>query len=289
MAYTGLQPITQTLSTSQQFFSGDGSTQQFTLQQAVGKASDIVVVVGGSIKVPTSDYTALGGFLIFTSAPPMGTNNISVQFLAGALQTLYVTANTFVLGSNVNPSISGIGATTTGIYWPSTTSLGITVNGQNTVLFSSTPASTSTTSGALQVKGGVGITGATYIGGQLNLVGGQNSTGQSSGALVISGGIGMTGSMYMGGGLSVGGGLTVAGSFNTTSTNSLTVNTPFLFLANTNVSNAIDEGWVGQYENTDNIVRYTGMYRAASDGRFRVFSNLTVTPTTLIVLSLIHI
>jgi len=282
MAYTGLQPITQTLSTSQQFFSGTGSLNSFTLQQAVGQSSDIIVSVGGTLQVPTVNYTASGTSLTFITTPGAGTNNISVQFLAGALNTIFLTANTFVLGTNVAPSISGVGATTTGIYWPSTSSLGVTVSGTNTVLFASGTTASSTTTGALQVKGGVGITGAAYVGGVLNLVGGQNSTGISSGALVVSGGIGASGSMYLGGSMTISGGLTVAGSFNTTSTNSLVVNTPFLFLANTNVGNAVDIGMIGTYENADSVPRYEGLYRTAADGRFRLFTNLTVAPTTLV-------
>ena len=282
MAYLGLQPLTQSLATSQQFFSGDGVTQQFNLQQSVGRASDLVVTVNGNPSVPTTNYTASGGALVFTSPPSAGVNNISVTFLAGALNTINLTANVFVLGTNVAPSISGLGATTTGIYWPTTSSLGIVTSGQQAVLFSSTLAATSTSTGALQVKGGIGVSGAAYVGGVVYATSGTTSTGTTSGALVVTGGIGATGSMNLGGSMTISGGLTVAGSFNTTSTNSLVVNTPFLFLANTNVTNAVDIGVVGQYENSDLIVRYSGLYRTAADNRWRLFSNLITQPGTTI-------
>ena len=157
MAYVGIQPITQTLATSNQFFSGDGTTVNFTLQQSVGRASDLIVQVGSTLQVPFTNYVAAGSSLTFVTAPTAGTNNISVTYLAGALNTINLTANVYPLGTNVAPSISGIGASTTGIYWPTTTSLGVTAAGQNTIVFSGTPTATSTTSGALQVKGGVGI------------------------------------------------------------------------------------------------------------------------------------
>jgi hypothetical protein len=98
---------------------------------------------------------------------------------------------------------------------------------------------------------------------------------------VVSGGIGVSGALNVGGSMIVSGGLSVAGSFNTTSTNSLTVNTPFLFLANTNVGDAIDQGFVGTY-NDGVSQRYTGLYRAQSDGRYKLFTNLTNQPSTLV-------
>jgi len=281
MAYLGLQPITQTLATSGQFFSGDGVTQQFNLQQSVSKANDLIVVVGSTIQVPGVNYTATGTSLIFTSAPTAGTNNISVSFLAGALNTTYITANLFPLGTNVAPSISAIGATTTGLYWPSTSTVAITASGNVAATFSGAGTATSTTSGAVRVSGGLGVTGATYIGGALNVVNGTASTNSASGALVVTGGVGIGGSMYLNGSATISGALTVAGAFNTTATNSLVVNDPFLFLANTNVGNAIDIGVIGTY-NDGVTQRYTGTFYAQSDGRWRVFSNLATPPTTLV-------
>jgi hypothetical protein len=96
----------------------------------------------------------------------------------------------------------------------------------------------------------------------------------------VSGGLGVSGDQYLGGTMTIAGGLTVAGAFNTTATTSLTVNTPFVFLANTNVGDAIDQGFVGTYN--DGTQRYTGLYRAQSDGRFRLFTNLDNQPTTLV-------
>ena len=281
MAYLGTQPVYQTIATSSQQFSGDGTTVQFFLAQNVSKASDIIVIVGNTIQIPGTNYTAQGFTLQFTSAPTVGTNNITVTYLAGGLQTVNIQANTFPTGSNASPSINGAGATTTGLYWPSATQLAVTASGNSIVSFTSATTSTSATTGALQVRGGVGITGATYIGGVLNLVGGQNSTNQSTGALVVSGGVGVSGTMYIGGSMTIAGAFTVAGAFNTTATNSLVVNDPFLFLANTNVGNAVDIGVAGTY-NPGDVQRYTGIYRTAADGRWRLFSNLVTPPGTTV-------
>ena len=85
MAYIGLRPVTQTLSTATQYFNGDGTTLQFTLQQSIGKASDVIVAVGNSLQIPGTDYTATGTALIFNTgkAPTAGTNNVSITFIVG--------------------------------------------------------------------------------------------------------------------------------------------------------------------------------------------------------------
>jgi hypothetical protein len=283
MAYIGLQPVTQTLSTATQLFNGDGTTLQFTLQQGIGKASDIVVAVGSTLQIPGNDYTATGTALIFNAgkAPTAGTNNVSVTFISGSLQTLYVTANAYPTGNTVSPAIYSVSAAATGIYWPSATALAFTASGNTRVTVSDAASgvATSTSTGALRVSGGMGVTGTSYANAVV-VVGGAPSTSTASGALQVQGGLGVTGAMYLGGTMTISGGLTVAGAFNTTSTNSLVVNTPFLFLANTNVGDAVDQGFIGTYN--DGVQRYTGLYRAQSDGRYKLFANLTNPPTTLV-------
>ena len=56
--------------------------------------------------------------------------------------------------------------------------------------------SSSTTTGALTVYGGLGITGNAFIGGTTNITSSQTSTSTSSGALVVTGGVGIGGSLY---------------------------------------------------------------------------------------------
>jgi hypothetical protein len=283
MAYVG-QPLgSRTLSTASQRLSGDGVSLSFILDQAVGKASDLILHVGGTYQVPEADYTANGLNLIFSAgnAPASATNNISVVFVAGSLTTIYLDSNAFPTGNTVSPSIYATTASATGIYWPSTTSLGFSVSGNARVIVSDAAqgVTTSTGTGALRVTGGIGATGAIFAN-TVTIVAGEQSTSTTTGALQVQGGIGATGSMFLGGSMTVSGGFTVAGSFNTTSSSSLTVNTPFVFLANTNVGDAIDQGFVGTYN--DGTQRYTGLVRTQSDGRFKLFTNLDSQPSTLV-------
>lgn len=67
-------------------FSGTGSETNFTLAAGPGSAEALIVSISGVIQAPTVDYTVAGTTLTFTSAPPLGTNNITVQsFSAGSL------------------------------------------------------------------------------------------------------------------------------------------------------------------------------------------------------------
>ncbi len=76
---------------------------------------------------------------------------------------------------------------------------------KGSVLVDETTTSTSTTTGALRVGGGVGIVGNTFIGGTGNIAGvlsatsGTASTSTTSGALVVTGGAGISGAVFIGG------------------------------------------------------------------------------------------
>jgi hypothetical protein len=59
--------------------------------------------------------------------------------------------------------------------------------------------STSTTSGAVQIKGGVGITGAMYVGESVNATSLIPSTNTTTGSLIVSGGVGVSGALNVGG------------------------------------------------------------------------------------------
>jgi hypothetical protein len=57
--------------------------------------------------------------------------------------------------------------------------------------------SSSTSTGSLQVAGGVGISGNAFIGGTVSITNTTNSTSTTSGALIVSGGVGIGGSLYV--------------------------------------------------------------------------------------------
>jgi hypothetical protein len=168
MAYIGLAPVTNFLTTFSERYSGDDSTVQFILSRSVSRAEDLEVFVGSAQKLP-SEYTAVGTELTFNDAPATGTDNITVIYRAGALQALDTTRIGNPAGSAASPALFFNNGTNTGIYWPSSTSLAVATQGVRRIEVSSTTASTSTTTGALQVVGGIGLTGNLYAGGVVRL------------------------------------------------------------------------------------------------------------------------
>ncbi len=280
MAYLGLQPQQKTLGTSTEQLTGNGVDFEFTLNRGVSKAADILVFVGNVAQVPEVDYTASGRTLLFT-AQPANTAPISINYKAGALTTLFVDANSYPVGSTTNPSIRSTDASSTGLYFPSTTSVGVTVSGNTRLTVIDSPTATSTSTGAVRIVGGVGVTGAVYTGGVVRVTDTTDSVSTVTGALTVSGGAGIAQSVYIGGGLQVAGDFTVAGQFTTTGSDSLVLNDPFVFLANANPGDNVDTGFVSSYNDGFNT-RYTGLFRDITDGDYKLFNNLLAQPTTTV-------
>ena len=107
-------------------FSGNASTTAFTLA-AAGTTNSTGVYILGVHQVPSTDYSVSGTTLTFTTAPPTGTNNISVVYtkpaivntpadgtittakLSGALVTpgtLDLNGQELILDANANTSIT---------------------------------------------------------------------------------------------------------------------------------------------------------------------------------------
>lgn len=61
-------------------FDGDGATVAFSLTRAPGVASNCDVSIAGATQRPATDYTVSGTTITFTTAPPIGTDNILVRY-----------------------------------------------------------------------------------------------------------------------------------------------------------------------------------------------------------------
>lgn len=68
-------------------FSGDSSNTTFTLSRRVVSPTDIDVIVENVRQEPTVAYTVDGNSLIFTEAPPTGTNNIYIVYRGSGTNT----------------------------------------------------------------------------------------------------------------------------------------------------------------------------------------------------------
>lgn len=78
MSYIGNQPLYTSYITDS--FSGNGSTLAYTLSIAPANSASLLVAIFGVLQDPSA-YGVVGTTLTFTSAPPAGTNNISVRYL----------------------------------------------------------------------------------------------------------------------------------------------------------------------------------------------------------------
>jgi hypothetical protein len=77
------------------------------------------------------------------------------------------------------------------------------------------------------------------------------------------------------GNLTVGGTLTVAGSAAYVNTNNLIVKDPIIFLAEGNLTDAVDIGFTGAYNHGSVPRRHTGLVRDFGDKKWTLFSNLS--------------
>jgi hypothetical protein len=106
------------------------------------------------------------------------------------------------------------------------------------------------------------------------------STSMSTGALVVSGGAGIAKNVYIGGNLNVSGSAFISGSAFTVSSSNILLNDPLLYLAHNNPANTSDVGIVASFN--DGTYQHTGLARDASDSIWKLFSNITTEPTTII-------
>jgi hypothetical protein len=84
--------------------------------------------------------------------------------------------------------------------------------------------------------------------------------------------------------VTIAGNLTVAGTTTTVNSTTISVTDPLIAVGNDNTAtDAVDLGFFGTYHNGAD--KYAGMFRDASDGKFRLFSDLETAPTTTVNVS----
>lgn len=83
--------------------------------------------------------------------------------------------------------------------------------------------------------------------------------------------------------VSISGDLTVSGTSTSINATNLSVADPLTRIANNNPADVLDIGMYGKY--VSGTTKYTGIFRDASDGRYRFFTGLTEEPTTTVNIS----
>lgn len=109
MAYIGTSPVGGLVNS--QYFSGDGSTLTFNLTYSYTNEAALLVFITG-VKQKSDSYSVIGGQLIFSAAPPAGTQNIEVIYLSGSVLTALATvANTNITGNIISSQITSVANT----------------------------------------------------------------------------------------------------------------------------------------------------------------------------------
>jgi hypothetical protein len=83
--------------------------------------------------------------------------------------------------------------------------------------------------------------------------------------------------------LVVSGNVTITGNIISEGAENLVINDPLIYLANNNTGNTVDIGVVGNFTGgSPSIYQHTGFVRDATDGTWKLFSNVVAEPTTTV-------
>jgi len=105
------------------------------------------------------------------------------------------------------------------------------------------------------------------------------STSSTTGALTVVGGVGIAGSVNIAGNTTITGNLTFGGGSTTTS--NLAVSDPLIFVGNAATGDTNDLGIIEEYR-TGGSTKYAGIVRDATDGIFKVFNGASTKPTSTV-------
>ena len=114
MSYIGNNPDVNTFTVSVERFSGDASCTQFQLSRTnYNDNAAIEVVISGAQQDPTANYGVQNGLITFTSAPPVGSNNIVVTYRAPIVVTFNQVTQTQISPNAVTETALSTNSVTT--------------------------------------------------------------------------------------------------------------------------------------------------------------------------------
>jgi len=291
LSYLGAKPLTSEY--YYDTFRGDGSTVGFVTTIAPASPVSVLVIIDGNIVDPEA-YFFEENNIYFLTAPA---NNKVIQLRYLAVPSSGVAAPYTYRG--INEFIATEGQTDFAVRFYDLGYIDVYVNGSqlgnddyqasdgnnvilqtaarkgdlvrivsayNTVLTRSTLNATPNT---VIIGNGLDSHREIYAGSSGNLLTSNGINWISSN--VISGSITITNN------LSVSGNLTVTGNLTSISANNLVIDDTIIYLANNNSANVNDIGFAGHF--TDSKYQHTGLIRDASDGTWKLFSNVSPEPT----------
>jgi hypothetical protein len=106
------------------------------------------------------------------------------------------------------------------------------------------------------------------------------STSPSTGAMTVAGGLGVNGNVNVAGDVNIAGTISFSGGGTTVETANISVVAPSIFVAQDNPANLLDFAFIGEYINSGK--KYTSFSKDATDGVWKFVSGITTKPTTTI-------
>jgi cytoskeletal protein CcmA (bactofilin family) len=107
------------------------------------------------------------------------------------------------------------------------------------------------------------------------------STSPTTGALTVVGGVGIQGDLNIQGDVDIEGTIVFGGAGTTVETANLSVTDPLIFVGKDNTADIVDLGIIGEYLVGTNK-KYSGIVRDASDGTIKTFKGASTKPTSTI-------
>lgn len=248
---------------------GEGSTPTIAIGQSVGTtdsvtfstvSADLTGDVTGNL---IGDVYASDGTSLVLDSGTNGTNATFTGDITGdvtgnaSTASAWATSRTITLGGDLSGSVSIDG------------SADVTLSA--TVAADSVALGTDTTGDYVEsLVQGTGITIT-------------NNTGEgATPTIAIGQAVGTTDNVTFND-LTVSGNLTVSGSTTTVDTATLSVEDPLIVLASGNsTTDVVDIGFYGLYDTSGSQDLYAGLFRDATDGKFRLFKDSQTVPTTTV-------
>jgi hypothetical protein len=107
------------------------------------------------------------------------------------------------------------------------------------------------------------------------------STSPTTGALTVVGGVGIQGDLNIEGDVDIQGTIVFGGAGTTVETSNLSVTDPLIFTGSGNTADIVDLGFIGEYTIGGNT-KYSGIVRDASDGVIKAFKHASTKPTSTV-------
>jgi len=258
-----------------------------------GLSGDITVTEGGVVSI-AANSVALGtdtsGNYVATVAGTANQITISGSGSETAAVTVALTEDVAIVGDLTvgGNDIKANGGTTSITLSGADVAVAgdLTVTGND--IKSSTATALSLAGADVTVAGDLTVTGndiksssataLTLAGADVTVAGDLTVTGND-----IKSSGGTTALTLSGANVTVAGDLTVSGTTTTVNSTTLSVTDPLVFVGNNNgATDAVDLGLYGLYDTSGTQDLYAGLFRDASDGKWRLFKDLQAAPTTTV-------